>query len=381
MIDVKGTQYTANLFDAASRIAEAENFFDALFGNVQSEVYSYLWTKQSEGDNAVKATYPFKVSDADARKDMARRAIALSDEGKDVYIGVNGGATQAQAGCRYKSEQVTLQTATVTDIDVEGGNHISTADKIYPPNFAVAKSFLPFDVSLLVDSGHGLHGYCVYSEPIIITADNRAACETRNRKFIDTVRRRAGVFGKVVDGVGDLPRVLRVPGTYNYKRGRTDAPLVKLVEVNDIRFTPADIDNKLQNADLHATIGTVEKPNSQGRHFEPRKEFLSMGNDNKNFSDSKVPNDHQTTTKSPPTPDKADKADYLSTAVTAQIIGVTKQTVENWRKKGWLAADLIDHKGVFYYTVERVMQLKSVYHSKWTHGSGIGARTCIDTAA
>lgn len=352
-----------DLFDTASRVATAERFLNMLFGNLCGDRYGYLWTIQD------KATYPYRVSDAAQRKAMAQRAIELSDSGKDVYVGINVGDEPAAQDKRYTKEQITVQTATVTDIDVEGGNHISDAAQFYPPNGVVAKTFLPFAASLVVDSGYGVHGYCLYAEPIDITADNRDACIARNKRYIDAVRARAGVFSKAVDGVHDLPRVLRCPGTFNYKAGKNGAPLCKLVEVNDIRFTPTDIDNKLQNADLNATIGTVEKPNSQGRHFEPRKEFLSMGNDNKNFSDSKVPNDHQTTTKSPPTPDKADKADYLSTAVTAKIIGVTKQTVENWRKKGWLAADLIDHKGVFYYTVERVMQLKSVYHSKWTHGS------------
>lgn len=264
-MDIKGTQYTENLFDATSRIDTASKFFDLLFGSVQGEVYSYLWTRPDE------ATYPFKISDADIRKAMARRAISLSDEGKDVYIGVNCGNEPADKYKRYTATQVTLQTATVTDIDVEGGNHSSTADKIYPPNFAVAKSFLPLDTSLVVDSGYGLHGYCVYSEPITITDDNRAACETRNRKFIEAVRRRAGVFSKAVDGVGDLPRVLRVPGTYNYKLGSGNAPLVKLVEVNDIRFTPADMDARLAALEPPAVSKQLEDapPTKPYRDYQP----------------------------------------------------------------------------------------------------------------
>ena len=94
-----------------------------------------------------------------------------------------------------------------------------------------------------------------------------------------------------------------------------------------------------------------------------------MGNDNKSSNDFQAPNDHQTTTKSVPneipTPDQAEKTDYLKTSVVAQIIGVTKQTVEYWRKKGWFSADMIDHSGVYYYTVERVMQLKEVYRPDW----------------
>ena len=55
----------------------------------------------------------------------------------------------------------------------------------------------------------------------------------------------------------------------------------------------------------------------------------------------------------------------MKTSVVAQIIGVTKQAVEKWRKKGWFSADMIDHKGVYYYKVERVLQLKEVYRPDW----------------
>ena len=256
-------QYTADV-----RADMAEKFLNALFGNVTGEHYGYLWTKQG------KATYPYRVSDAAVRKQMARRAIELSDKGNDVYVGVNVGNEPAALDKRYTREQITVQTAVVADIDVEGGNHSSDADKIYPPNFAVAKSFLPFDVSLLVDSGYGLHGYCLFAEPVATICDeNRCDCENRNRRFIDTVRRRAGVFGKAVDGVGDLPRVLRMPGTRNYKAGvSNDAPICKLVATNDIRFTPADIDERLA-ALKPAPVSKQQdvKPTS------PRRDYQSTG--------------------------------------------------------------------------------------------------------
>lgn len=229
-----------NFIDTARRVDEAERFLNLLFGNVAGDRYGYLWTKQD------KATYPYLVSDASARKAMAVRAIELSDAGFDVYVGVNCGDEPAAPDKRYTKEQITVQIATVTDVDCEGGGHISGAKQIYPPNFYVAKSFLPFDVSFLVDSGFGLHGYCLYSEPIVVSDDNREDCIARNRRFIDTVRARAGVvFSRAIDGVGDLPRVLRVPGTYNFKGGKDNAPLCKLVEVNDIRFTTADLDVRL----------------------------------------------------------------------------------------------------------------------------------------
>ncbi|MBR0288578.1 MAG: PriCT-2 domain-containing protein, partial [Selenomonadaceae bacterium] len=219
------------------RIAEAEKFFNLLFGNVHEEKFGYLWTKQD------KRTYPFAISKTDERHEMARKAIELNDAGFDVYYGVNLMDTKPADDTRATAEQVTLQTATITDIDVLGGSH--TDPNKYPPTFDAAKSFLPFAVSILVDSGYGMHGLCLYSEPINITAENRDACKARNNKFIEVIRSRAGNYAGAVDGVGDLPRVLRVPGTFNYKLGKSSAPMCRIVEISDLRFTPADMDARL----------------------------------------------------------------------------------------------------------------------------------------
>lgn len=243
-----------------NRIAEAKKFFDLLFGAVNQQKFGYLWTKQ---DNTSK-TYPFDVSSDEARAQMARKAIELNDAGTDVYFGVNLGDNPPDTYKRFTAAQVTMQTATVTDIDIEGGKHISTPQKVYPPNFDTAKSFLPFDASLLVNSGYGLHGYLIYSEPIRITDDNRADAESRDRKFIEAVRANAGLYSKTVDGVGDLARVLRVPGTFNYKCGRDNAPLCRLVEVNDTRFTLNDMD-----ARLRALVPDKTKSEPPRKNYEP----------------------------------------------------------------------------------------------------------------
>ncbi|MBO4780072.1 MAG: DUF927 domain-containing protein, partial [Selenomonadaceae bacterium] len=229
-------------FGKQARIAEAKKFFDLLFGKIKTgEYWSYLWAKRGD----TKETYPYAVSIGTLRADMAAKAVDLSDNGFDVYVGINAMDTPAEKFGRVKTASVTLQTATVTDVDIEGGNHISTADKLYPPTFDAAKSFLPFLSTVLVDSGYGLHGYCVYDTPIIINDDNRAQVLSRNKSYISAVRAKSGKYCHAVDGVGDLPRVLRVPGTYNYKCGRENAPMCRLVEVNDISFTPADMDGKL----------------------------------------------------------------------------------------------------------------------------------------
>ena len=59
------------------------------------------------------------------------------------------------------------------------------------------------------------------------------------------------------------------------------------------------------------------------------------------------------------------RGNFYTTNEVAKAIGVTKPAVIKWRKKGWFNPDFVDHTGVFYYSIERVMQLKSVYHLNW----------------
>ena len=245
-----------NTIDKQSRIEMALEFLDLIFGEVVERVFGYLWTKQD------KATYPFAVSSPDEREAMARKAIELSDEGKDVYFGVNLMNDPPARNARVKAEYVTLQTTTVADIDILGGTH-TDPDK-YPANIEMAKGFLPFPVSMLVDSGYGLHPYCLYTQPITITAENRSEVTKRNKKFIDTIRSRAGKYAKAVDSVHDLPRVLRMPGTYNYKGGRENAPLCRLIEISDARFIPTELDEK-----LNALITAKKKSEQQKQRSVP----------------------------------------------------------------------------------------------------------------
>lgn len=263
------------LCDKQSRIAEAKKFFDTIFGNVTGEFYSYLWTLENH------YTIPFRVSTEKARAAMAERAIKLSDSGKTVFFGVNCGSDSLNSNERYKAnvpknqkpdappiKLVTLQTVTITDIDIEGGTHKTDAKKAYAPDFDTAKSFLPFTASIVVNSGYGLHAYCIYREPIAVTDDNRKAVNKRNVDYIAAVRQRSGDCSKTADGVGDVSRVLRVPGTFNYKLGvKPDAPLCHVVDWNDIQFTADEMDSKL------AEFFKQNAPQPQQEIFTPPPEI------------------------------------------------------------------------------------------------------------
>lgn len=80
----------------------------------------------------------------------------------------------------------------------------------------------------------------------------------------------------------------------------------------------------------------------------------------------------------PPTPSKTlrqlytprtyEGVEYYGAEDVAKIIGVSKPAVIDWHKKNLFTADARAHDGRYLYTVERVEQLKSVYHPKWMRG-------------
>lgn len=73
--------------------------------------------------------------------------------------------------------------------------------------------------TIMVHSGGGLYPIWVLAEPILITDDNRAGIEKLSERWQNTISRRAEELQLHYGNVGDLPRVLRLPGSINRKDG------------------------------------------------------------------------------------------------------------------------------------------------------------------
>ena len=212
------------------------NFFNVLFGRIPTSHFSYLMIFS----NGYGTTYPFAIADKTQREYMARKAIELSSKGFDVWHAVNPVCIEPTGNKRGDETTVSYQTAIVVDIDICSDAHKS--DNL-AQSFKEAKSFLPFTPSIIINSGYGLHAYYIFDTPIEIIDQNREEIKRRNNLLIEVVRQKAN--GKKIDGVGDLPRILRTPGTFNYKLGKDNAPLCHIVEDSGLRFSPAQIDEKL----------------------------------------------------------------------------------------------------------------------------------------
>jgi hypothetical protein len=73
--------------------------------------------------------------------------------------------------------------------------------------------------TLTVHSGGGLYPFWILDKPILITDDNRGDIEKLSERWQNTISRRAEKLQVHYGNVGDLPRVLRLPGSINRKAG------------------------------------------------------------------------------------------------------------------------------------------------------------------
>lgn len=188
----------------------AVEFFKVLYGDCK-DGFLTLWTKQG------KRTYWFEVQD---HEEAAQTAIQLAKMKRDVYFGVGLRKEELQPPARGSIEDVILIPGVWMDIDIKSDAHV---EEDLPPDINAAVNLLqefPLQPSILVNSGHGLHGYWKFSEPWRI--DNNESREEGIRylsDFQNTIRRYAARKGWRLDNTADLARVLRVPGTLNLKKG------------------------------------------------------------------------------------------------------------------------------------------------------------------
>ena len=155
--------------------------------------------------------------------------------GSDVYYGV-GLVRNGLNGGRGKASDVNAITSLWADIDIANGKH-KRPD--LPPNVDEAKRILAaigVPASIIVHSGGGLHVYWKLKEPLT----QEDGIGKIAKQWSDTVIARARGLGYACDAVGDLSRVLRVPGTFNHK---TDPPAeVRIIHHMDYAYEWSDLE-------------------------------------------------------------------------------------------------------------------------------------------
>jgi hypothetical protein len=182
----------------------------------------------------------------------------------DTWFGVNPGAgpPREHAG-RGKAADVTRLTALFADLDVKGGGcpDLETAYKIVN-DLSIILNTSPSAIAL---SGNGLHPYWPVSDHQT-GKYNIALLLRRWGRLVTSVAHRHGAG---VDNVYDLPRILRVPGSFNCK-GLEPIPVVCYAE--PVRRIPlSEVDEIL------AAEGIYAEP-EVSRSRQPRQPLEPLSN-------------------------------------------------------------------------------------------------------
>jgi hypothetical protein len=108
------------------------------------------------------------------------------------------------------------------DLDIAGPGHATTEQ--LPPDAEAARkivteSGLP-DPTVWVHSGGGLYPWWLLDKPLLLAGDDLITAEILSGRWQTVLGRSAAALGwHYGTGVGDLPRILRIPGTVNRKEG------------------------------------------------------------------------------------------------------------------------------------------------------------------
>lgn len=152
--------------------------------------------------------------------EAARYALQMAP-GADVYYGVNPRETG-----RGDKTGVTYITCLHADVDF----------KAFSSPHDALEALLDFEMEVtdVVHSGNGLHAYWQLNPVVEATADNVAYLEA----LMQRLYYRLG--GGSLDGVQDVSRILRVPGTLNHKD--SPAKLVRVIHSSEKSYAATDFE-------------------------------------------------------------------------------------------------------------------------------------------
>jgi hypothetical protein len=178
-----------------------------------------------------------------AQTSLARAAaIAATLSQRDtVYFGVAIQRPDCYPGPYHRSTNTGayIVPGLWFDLDLSYGQHAAST---LPATDAEAVDFmftLPAVPSLLMHSGGGMYGYWLFREPYIIGTDaEHHAISQLAKQFAYTLTTAGKARGWTLDALGDLARVLRPPGTINYKYRK----IVTVLHESGARYNQSEFD-------------------------------------------------------------------------------------------------------------------------------------------
>ncbi|MDP1819029.1 MAG: phage/plasmid primase, P4 family [Acidimicrobiales bacterium] len=219
--------------DAIDHHAHTQRFLNSLLQTVpeDSGLYAYSWCLNG------KRTRTLPLSDSAGLASLNNGTNPL----ESTYFGMSLVAQPLGRRERATHETAAGITALWLDIDVAGEAHQKSN---LPPDRDAAVEIihrLGVPPTMTVWSGYGIHGYWVLTEPLLIMSErDRAAVASLCSGWVGLAQDLAGERGYTLDSVGDLARVLRLPGSLNLKVP-TDPRLAEVLDDSGPLYEATDL--------------------------------------------------------------------------------------------------------------------------------------------
>jgi putative DNA primase/helicase len=189
---------SAKIHDQEQFITKTTSYFNALFESALSSNYGDIEIRTFPKGQAPEQFF-FK-----SESEAAQTAYQLCNAGIDVYFGVN-----PRTGGAGKKENIQYLSAFHTEVDYgKDGHRKKEIHQTYDEALAAISAF-KMKPTILNHSGGGFHCYWVLNTPVKIAEMGIATLEGVNRALL---RHLGGD-----SGTQNIDRVLRVPGTFNFK--------------------------------------------------------------------------------------------------------------------------------------------------------------------
>jgi hypothetical protein len=211
-------------------LQSTEIFVQTLYGT-DPPGFCNVWTLPGEKSHFIQANLPAVV---------AKTALQLATN-HDVYLGLGLLREPLPGGRRGCKEDVIGIPGFWADIDIKGPGHKQAALPETQEQAVELAYSLPWEPTLIVFSGGGIYGFWLFKEPWIFESDmERERAAILSSGFQTMLIAEGHKRDWVIDNTSDLPRVLRVVGTYNRKQ---EPILVRVIEYHpDRRYSPSDLE-------------------------------------------------------------------------------------------------------------------------------------------
>ena len=211
----------------ASPNSELESFLTALFPEI-GERWLLLWGAPSKKSAWVQDITPDVLGSID--KVAAR---------ENIYVGCGLRGANLGATERGKKADVVAIPGVWLDVDYGSEHKKPNLPATEDDAMQLLREMGPAP-SIIIHSGRGLQAWWLFNELWAFESDeDRTKAEKLTMSWCSTLRARAKVHGWDADQVGDITRVMRLPGTWNRKGV---AKKTRLLEMNDHRYEPSDLE-------------------------------------------------------------------------------------------------------------------------------------------